>query len=261
MHAVALGRVRPDLISGAGSDGVVAEVARGVGRSSAEVRQRIALAGDDPVVLGVQRDAERAHATVMSLRAHGLPAMALPIHGAAANLVVARSFVLADDRLRVVSREQHAADLVFAEVDAIVAACRFDRPSPAVEPPQPVAAGHRIAGHAFAAYTQGKVRAPAPSHERVVYLFAGDRSCVLREHDLQYQGLGADLQPSRGANFRTLVRRVRDRCPRAALDERLLRAAAQVHILGPMVAIDVNLELAAALVASVLPRAAADPYR
>ena len=67
-------------------------------------------------------------------------------------------------------------------------------------------------------------------------------------------------QLSRGANFRQLLDRLRERCTQAVYDARLVRPAAQSHILGPMFAVDVRLELAAALVAAAVRRAVRGPY-
>lgn len=69
---------------------------------------------------------------------------------------------------------------------------------------------------------------------------------------MKYDGLGADLQPSRTANFATLKKTLRKRSPQAIYDERLLRRAAQVHLLGRTIDPETNLDLSCAILAKSL---------
>ena len=81
-------------------------------------------------------------------------------------------------------------------------------------------------------------------------MFAGPDVASLRERELQYQSLGAALQPSRMANFRYLVAEIERRAGRAVRDERLMRRSVQSQTLGPMLSPDEHLELAAKLIAA-----------
>lgn len=51
----------------------------------------------------------------------------------------------------------------------------------------------------------------------------GQPAIILYEQRLNYQGLGADLQPSRAANFLALIGRLQAMAPTAPLDDRILR--------------------------------------
>lgn len=51
----------------------------------------------------------------------------------------------------------------------------------------------------------------------------GQPALMLYEQRLNYQGLGAGLQPSRAANFLALLERLRTLAPAAPLDDRILR--------------------------------------
>ncbi len=51
----------------------------------------------------------------------------------------------------------------------------------------------------------------------------GQPGIIFYEHRVQYQGLGADLQHARTANFTALAERLRAYAPRAPLDDRMLR--------------------------------------
>jgi len=259
VHAVAIGRTRGDV------DAVVADVAMRLGRSHAEIRQRMRQlsldAGEDPIVLGVHRDTEIAFATAAMLREHGFDAHALPVHRPVPNLRVARGFVIDEGLLRIEDREGRSADLQYAEIDALVLARSYSHPAPPRESAVAPGFGHTFAAQLTNAATQGRTHGGQPTHEGLVYVFGAAHCCALREHELRYQSFGAALQLSRGANFRQLVDRLRERCTQAVYDARLVRPAAQSHILGPMFAVDVRLELAAALVAASVRRAVRGPYR
>lgn len=256
MHAVAVapgGELRD-------VETIVGSVAVELGRSHAEIRQRIALAGADPVVLGVHRDAEAAHAIARLLCNHGLRAIAVAVLEPFAGLIVARSFALSPDALCVEGREHDGVELAFADVHAIVVGRRVEASAPAREAPQ-AGLARRVSRRLDPLVVEPKIHEPPGRPEGIVHLFGADRATALREHELLYQSLGPELQPSRGANFRRLVDRLRERCTHAVWDERLLRPAVQAHVLGPMTSIDTHLALASTLVAAAVRRVAADPYR
>ena len=72
---------------------------------------------------------------------------------------------------------------------------------------------------------------------------------MLRETELQYQGLGAALAPVRTANFRRLVHELRTRSPLASYDDRLLTATGRANVLGGILPPDRYLNVALALLA------------
>jgi len=210
-------------------------------------------------VLGVHRDPDVAHATAAVLRERGFEAHTVPVHRPVASLRVGRSFVIDDNLLRIEDREGRGADLPYAEIDALVLARSYSHPVPPRESGAPPGLGQRLAEQLT--QTHGRTHGGVPTHEGIMYVFGATHCCALREHELLYQSFGAALQLSRGANFRQLVDRLRERCTQAVFDARLVRPAVQSHILGPMFAVDVRLELAAALVASAVRRAVRGPYR
>jgi hypothetical protein len=62
--------------------------------------------------------------------------------------------------------------------------------------------------------------------EQVLYLFrrSGEAPFILRERGAIYSGLGADTAPTAFENFQRTIRRLRERAPDAAYDERLMTA-------------------------------------
>jgi hypothetical protein len=85
------------------------------------------------------------------------------------------------------------------------------------------------------------------STEASVLLSAkGHPTFGFRESELQFQGLGADLQPARVANWRFFVEQLRSRTP--SFDERLAKRAGQVQVLGGVLDPDRHIDMAIALV-------------
>lgn len=107
-----------------------------------------------------------------------------------------------------------------------------------------------------------KVSREVTHEERAGFLHvyaSGRPPVVFREGQLQYQGLGAALKPTRALNFLHTVTEIQRRNPRAIYDERLLSRATQVQILGPSLPPLDHLDLAISLLVRFLARRAARP--
>jgi hypothetical protein len=86
------------------------------------------------------------------------------------------------------------------------------------------------------------------STQASLLLFAdGHPTFVFREADLQFQGLGPALQPTRQANWLRFVQELRARTP--AFDDRLANRAGQSHVLGAGLTPERHLDVALALLA------------
>ncbi len=72
---------------------------------------------------------------------------------------------------------------------------------------------------------------------------------AFREDELQYQGLGAALQPGRASNFMRLVSELRARAGEATWNGQLMTAAGQRHVLGGVLSPERDLDAALALLA------------
>lgn len=73
-----------------------------------------------------------------------------------------------------------------------------------------------------------EVTTETTQHEQVLYVFrkSGSPAWILRERSAHYGGLGTDLRPTSVENFQTTIRRIRERAPDAAYDERLMNGRA-----------------------------------
>jgi hypothetical protein len=81
--------------------------------------------------------------------------------------------------------------------------------------------------------------------ERVLVLVASGRPRLICSQNLMdFAGRGAHMKPTRDLNFSFFIEELRRRCKQARYDERLLRRAGQIHLLGPWLDPESHLDLA-----------------
>lgn len=103
-------------------------------------------------------------------------------------------------------------------------------------------------GLAFTKKKTVETTATTTSTEASLHLYAeGHPTLVFHEFDLQFQGLGPALQPTRQANWLRFVQELRARTP--AFDDRLATRAGQSHVLGAGLTPERHLDVALALLA------------
>jgi hypothetical protein len=251
MHAVVVGRR-------CGDPAACDDVARLLGRAVVELRRRLAIVGEQPLVIATARDLMAAREAVELLEAHGFEASLVDVRAPLPSFVLVRTFEVHADEIAVVAVDHATSALPWAQVEVIVAGVRA-RPEPhrALVPVRSLTAADRFVPPVLEREQPG----PSPGDEQVLFMVAKDRALVLAEDRLDYRSLGDAVQPSRNANFRHVVQLVRDHCRDAPFDHRLDRPQLRAHILGPVSALDPRLELAATIVSADLRTNARDPYR
>jgi hypothetical protein len=127
--------------------------------------------------------------------------------------------VLADDRA--------SDELPYADIGALVRAMHRGTTTTTeqvkerkLRPVMAIATG----GMVMSKKTTREVTRHEEHREQVLYLFrrGGEAPFILRERGAIYSGLGADTAPTAFENFQTTIRRLRERAPGAAYDERLM---------------------------------------
>ncbi len=218
-----------------------------------EARPRVQPPG--PRVVATYQDIDEANARAAGLARAGFQPLVLSgdaLQGQEEPVRI-RGFSLHSDGLVLIPRSGPAYDVRHQEVQLILAAVRARHESH-VETTT-------VKKFSFgkAVMTGGKVRSKKQKVETVthqnefnffVQLYTrGYPPFVLSEEELQYQGLGAALQPVRHANFRILVQELRSRAPAAPYDDRLNSAAGQLKLLGNTLPADRFLDLGLTLLA------------
>jgi hypothetical protein len=229
-------------------------LAKALDKTPYEARPSVQLPGGGPAVVGVHATAEAAAGTAAALRAAGFACTVVPVKDPLPQLVVPKRFELGDDALVVEGLHVHAT-IRYDAIEVLLHGVRENR----TESTEKVTTRKLSLGRA--ALTGGLVNTRTETSTRTttstesdefLLVFADAEVVSLREHELQYQSLGAALQPSRMANFRHLVAELQRRATSALRDDRLMRRSVQTQTLGPMLKPDDHLEFAASLVAASL---------
>lgn len=249
MLAVVIDRVSGDVEQAART------VATAMGKTVYEARASVSAPEGGPAVVAVLADPDAAEAVAAGLHAAGVTSKVVAVRDPLPGLLVPRRFELGEHELGVEMRDGSHATLRYADIDVLLRGMRQTQSSSTTTTTErKLSIGSALLSGGLVNTRKEKVTrtSTATDSDELVLVLAGAHAVCLREHELQYQSLGAALQPSRTANFRHLVAELYRRCPTALHDERLMRRAAQSQLLGPMLSPDDHLELALRLVADSL---------
>jgi hypothetical protein len=181
-----------------------------------------------PVPLLRTDDRARALDLLSRLRARGHDAVACDVGAVvpADSMLHVRSLVVDDDACVVTGKGGTEERVALGEVVAMVRATHRTRTEAVEKSAEKRLSLGRAAMSGGLLMTKTVSRSATRSveeREQVLYVFVRGRApLLLAQSRLRYEQLGADLRPSQGENFATVVRRLRERAPHAAYDERLL---------------------------------------
>jgi len=250
MQAVVIDRITGNLELAAKA------VAEALGKTLYEVRPTVRVPAGGPAVVAVLANLDAANETGSRLQAAGFEVRVVDASDPLPGAVVGRHFELDPDGVTIDARDGQRVVCPFPSVEALVHAMEASRTAQTqTVTERKLDIGRAVlSGGLVNTRTERRTRTTTKTDaEELLLIFAGDLPpLVLREHELTYQSLGEALQPSRSANFRYLVTRIRQGCPGAAWDERLMRQSTQSQILGPMLSPEAHFPLVAALVAASL---------
>ena len=252
MHVVAIDHRGP------ADEATLTALAAALGRSGYEARVLARSLGGGAAVVARCAEAAPAAAAVEDLRRAGFTAAAIDAGrlAAAPPAFVGRSFVLGTSALTLTDREGRSLELPWGDLDLVLRGLwsALRRESRTVVGKK-FSLGRAIVtgGILLTRTTYEKRRQDVEEREGVLRLYAGGAPvATLRETALDYQGLGAELAPARGANFERLAEELRRRAPGALHDDRLARPGEAARLLGPGLDPAAYLDLAFHLVARSL---------
>lgn len=226
-----------------------AALARVLGRSAYEVRSRTRHAAG-PVVVASFADRGQAADIAESLAAYGFEThlVGAPEAESDARRFLVRRFELQEAALVAEAASGEGRTVPYAEVDLLLrgtyATTRTEMKN--VERRRFSAARTLLTGGLVTSRTTITRReVQHEAREGFLHLYAAGREpLAFREGKLQYQGLGAELKPTRLLNFLHTIAQLQQRCPGALYDERLLTRGVQAQILGPALSPTRHLDLA-----------------
>ncbi|HEY6837183.1 MAG TPA: hypothetical protein VI389_00435 [Geobacteraceae bacterium] len=231
-------------------------LAAALGLTAFEVRQR--LIGGGPAVVARFADAHQAEALAATLRRCGVAALVVDVdevRGRGGRFVV-RRFELDAERLFLESVSGESAAIPYGEIELLLLAMGItSQTETATVTERKFSLGATImtGGIPVMKKVEREEEVRGEEREKALFLYAGSHpALVFRQSGMSYDGLGPAMKQSRELNFTHLVAELRRLAPRAAYDERLQQRAGQVRVLGPALAPDTNLDLAAEILARTL---------
>jgi hypothetical protein len=215
-----------------------------------EARGRLAVPQGGPAIVARRGEPEAAAELVARLKAAGFRAFMVDADRVEtdARRTTARRFTLGATAVQAETRTGDIRALTYADVHFLARATGIasQTTTSTVESRQ-FSAGRALVSGGLV-LTKAKTTTTRETEESwegwlVAYPRAG-AAVVFRETETLWDGLGAALQPTRQANFTQFCALLRARCPAAVYDDRLMRRAGQVQLLGPGFAPESCLDLA-----------------
>jgi len=250
MHIVAVYRLQgpPEELAG--------QLAGLLATTAYEMRSRVMAPGGGPAVVARFAEAGPATACAEALRQAGFAVLVIDSAAPVREPFPVHRLFLGTEGLRAVSRQEQGLEIPYAAVQLLVRGTGISTSSTTeTSTERKFSLGRAVAtGGLVMSKTQKTVtESTSEARESFCVLYAaGQPPLVLRQAAMDYQPFGADLKPTRDANFNWACSELRRRCGHAAWDERLQTRAGQVQLLGPGLPPEQYLDLAIRLLARAL---------
>lgn len=249
MDAVVVDRLRGD------SAGLAKSAAAVLGVTAYDVRASLNVPNGGPAVLATFGDPEDAKRVCEELRVAGFDAAVVAVDKRPPWFDV-KGFELRPSSLHVHGRGGETSELPYASVELLVRASTITTQSSTktvrerkFSPVRSVLTG----GLSNTKLQKSTTTSRSTESEEVLFVFhAGGPALRMADGNLVFQGLGAQLQPSRAANFAYVTEELQRRCPAASYDERLRRRSVQNQMLGRTLSADDYFDFAVVLLAASL---------
>lgn len=247
MQVVVIHRWRED------DPAVVQMVAEALGVLVFDARQR--MAGGGPAVIAKFAEQQPAVELVARLQQGGVPTVLIDteqLRGAEGAFPV-RHFKLTDAELWVANAAGEKRRFGYSQIDLLLNATTVVgvNETTTTTTEHKFSLGKTVMAGGIPMTKKVKSETTLRSEERdeVLCLYAGGRSYLLRRGALNYSGLGDAMQLTRELNFTHLKSELRRLAPQAVFDDRLLKPAGQVRLLGgaldPSSHLDLSFEILA----------------
>jgi len=215
-------------------------LASALGITSYEASVRLRVPGSGPLVIATFGERPAADEASRKLEASGLSTVMISDeeNTSAQKEFPVRSFRFNGHTLHAESRQREALAVDYQKIFLIIRGTGIKQEtSTETTTEQKFDIGKAILTGGLIMSKTVKTTEQKITEEREGFLFVyaeGSLPLVFREGLLDYSSLGPVLQPSRIANFTTLLAEIRRRSPQARFDDRLITKAGQVQLLGPL---------------------------
>lgn len=224
-------------------------VAEKLGTVAFEVRQK--LSGGSPVVIATFAGEDQARALVASLAQEDLPAFMIDTEDVRKQLspCYVHRFVLAEGALKVESRAGDSFEIAYNTIELLlVAICKAGEiQTTGTETSRKFSLGKTLLAGGVPMTKQVKTEKIVMVEERdeSLWLYTHDRALFIFDRSvMNYDGLGEAMQFTRDLNFNYLKNELKRLAPGARFDNRLLKRAAMIRLIGPALNPEVDHDLA-----------------
>ena len=224
-------------------------VAEKLGTVAFEARQK--LSGGSPVVIATFADEDHARALVASLTQEDLPAFMIDTEDVRKHqsACYVHRFVLGEEALKVESRDGDSCEIEYGTIDLLlVAICKAGEiQTTGAETSRKFSLGKTLLAGGLPMTKQVKTEKIVTVEERdeSLWLYTHDRALFIFDRPvMNYDGLGEAMQFTRELNFNHLKNELKRLAPGARFDNRLLKRAAMIRLIGPALNPEVDHDLA-----------------
>lgn len=228
---------------------VAISVAEKLGTVAFEVRQKIA--GGSPVVIATFADKDHARALADRLAQDSLPAFVVDTDGVRKqrSATCVYRFMLGKEALKIESCDGELHEIGYAAIlQLLVATCKAgESQTTGTETSRKFSLGKTLLAGGVPMTKQVKTEKTMKVEERgeTLWLYTQDRGPFIFDRTaMTYDGLGEAMQFTRELNFSHLKNELRRLAKGARFDDRLLRRAAMVRLIGPALNPEVDHDLA-----------------
>lgn len=221
-----------------------------------EARQRIA--GGGPVVLASFADQQQAEALAAKLSLVGVPALVMDREGVRKRRQPfhVRRFVLEPQALRLESVAGELSVIAYETMELLlVATCSSQTQTTATVTERKFSLGKTLlaGGVPMSKKVTREETVTSEEYDQTLWLYAQGRGPVIfARAGLSYDGFGTAMLLSRDLNFVHLKNELQRLAPQAGYDERLLKRAGQIRLLGPALSPESSIDLACEILVQTL---------
>jgi len=235
---------------------LVQAISRALGITVFEARQRVI--GNGPAVVAIFADPLQALALVKTLNQNGIETLvvdATEVRSSDGRFIV-RRFELDESSMRIETGDGQRAAIPYGEIDLLLPGTNiigYSEKKTVTERKLSVGKTILAGGIPLSKKVKHEEEVTTEERSKVLYLYAGNwLPIVFSQNGMIYDGLGAAMKLSRELNFTYVINELRRRSPGAVYDDRLLRRAGLVRLLGPALDPETNLDLAIEILARIL---------
>jgi len=237
-------------------EAVARMIAEALGILVYEARQRIA--GGGPAVLASFADPLQAEALAARLSSAGVPALVIDSEGVRKQILpcAVRRFVLEKQELRLETMTGEVCAVDYRTIDLLlVATSSAQTQTTATVTERQFSLGKTLlsGGVPMSKKVTREEIVTSLEFDETLWLYAQGRGPIIFSRSaLNYDGFGAAMQLSRDLNFVQLRNELQRLAPQAGYDERLLKRASLLRLLGPTLRAESDLDLAFAILSCAL---------